>query len=198
MQRFFLEGGIARPVGRSCFHSSCSKRKPLGAAEKAARGGSLPHWRDVWDCDTALSALQPVVSSGWLLSCPHDLLTFPWPANAAPFQGSSFGFSWLCPSCINWCSCSEQIREERGHQGCVLSLLLSCPRCPQQGCGGHEESWYRQVQGCCGCAALWFHFLYIQVLSASLRWASPSKEGAAGGSVPLLSRKSLLYTVTGL
>lgn len=164
----------------------------------AARGGSFLHWSDAWDSDGAFSALQPIVRSGWLLSCPHDLLTFPWPANAAIFQGSSFGFSWLCASCINWCSCSEhQLREERGHQGCVLSLLLSCPLLSpaapwlQQGSGGHEESWYRQVQACCGCAALWFHFLYVQVLGAPLRWASPSKEGAAGGSVPLL------YTVTG-
>lgn len=93
VQRFFLEGGIARPVGLSCFHFSCSKRKPLWSSCKGSQKSHFPHWRDVWDSDGAFSALQPIpVSSGWLLSCPHDLLAFPWPLNAATLQFSPLAF----------------------------------------------------------------------------------------------------------
>lgn len=163
--------------------SHAARGSPFGAAEKAARGGSFCHCRAAWDSG-AFPALQPVVISGWLLSCPHELLVFPWPVNAATFEGFLLWLFVATSLLHKLCCCPEQSREERGQQGCVLPFLLVSRAVPSS-----------YGVGYCACAALWFHFLYIQMLGVSLRGASPSKEGAAGGSVLLLSRN--LYTVTG-
>lgn len=187
----------------SCFHFSCSKRKPLWSSWKGSqKRGSFSHRGGVWDSDGTFSALQLIVSSGWLLSCPHYpgfLLVFLRPVNAAGFQLFFSLWLFVAVSLLH-----KLVLLLRTGQGGAVSCPSSSPvprEAPwlQQCCDGHEESRYRQVPaaGCCGCAAVWVHFLCRQMLGVSLRWVSLSKEGAAGGSVPFLPKTPLLCMVTG-